>query len=112
MAREVLSDMQDLANEAQAGPWFVAMEIDGIRAGRQTVVQADGPGKGLGARRRRVVTVDQTRSHWDETAEANAQFIANARTDVPMLVAALLAILDLDDPSINYIIDRKLTGEL
>ncbi|MFF4026956.1 hypothetical protein ACFYY5_29310 [Nocardia elegans] len=54
---------------ATYGPWEIVEEIDGVRAGRLTVVKA-----GDGAERRRVVTVDQTRPH-HEPAEANIELI-------------------------------------
>jgi hypothetical protein len=60
------------------GPWQTRMEIDGYRAGRETVVWAHN---------KRVFTVDQTRMHWDLAAEANAAFTAGAREWVPQLLA-------------------------
>lgn len=74
-------DLEEIRSRAEAAttpPWVVASEIDGFRAGRETVVKADG---------RRVVTVDQTRPHYDSEAEANVAFIASARSDVPVLIA-------------------------
>lgn len=59
-------------------PWVVATEIDGVRAGRDTVVKSDG---------KRVFTVDQTRPHHDKTAEANVAFTAAAPETVLALVA-------------------------
>ena len=58
-------------------PWTVATEIDGVRAGRNTVVKSDG---------KRVFTVDQTRPHHNTTAEANVAFTAAAPETVLALV--------------------------
>jgi hypothetical protein len=58
-------------------PWTVATEIDGHRAGRNTVVKSDG---------KRVFTVDQTRPHHDTTAEANVAFAAAAPETILALV--------------------------
>jgi hypothetical protein len=60
------------------GPWEARTEIDGWRAGRDTVVWAHD---------KRVLTVGQTRPHHDHEAEANAAFTAAARTLVPSLLA-------------------------
>jgi hypothetical protein len=60
------------------GPWEARTEIDGWRAGRDTVVWAHD---------KRVLTVAQTRQHHDREAEANAAFAAAARTLVPSLLA-------------------------
>lgn len=87
-----LAEIQARAEKATDGPWLVGEEVDGVRAGRRTVIFADG----ALAVRRRVVTVDQTRPH-HEPAERNIEFIAHARTDVPALVAALRAVLEACD---------------
>ncbi|MBB3752692.1 hypothetical protein FHT44_005204 [Mycolicibacterium sp. BK634] len=99
-----MSDIQTLLQRAKdslagttPGPWDVAEEIDGMRAGRRTVVKATIETSNPYTRTRRVVTVDQTRPHWDEgdrtpelgSAEANVAFIAEARTLIPELVEAL-----------------------
>lgn len=56
-----------LVAQTTDGPWVTTREIDGYRADRWTVVKAGG---------KRVVTVDQTRVHWDSAAEANVAYIA------------------------------------
>lgn len=73
-----LSQIKAALDGVTPGPWDAAMEIDGWRAGRRTVVKAYG---------KRVTTVGQTRMHWSEAAEANTVFIALARTAVPELIA-------------------------
>lgn len=62
------------------GPWEVGREMDGWRAGRLTVVRAGG---------RRVFTVDQTRPHHDDRAEANVEFAVKAHRDMPLLLDEL-----------------------
>lgn len=72
------------ASEATEGPWYTAVENDGVRSGRRTVVKMLG---------RRVVTVDQTRTHWDDEhglAEANVRYIATMHPEVGKSVAAIL----------------------
>lgn len=72
-----LDAIEDRLDVTTPGPWRVGIEIDGCRTGRRTVVKARGV---------RVVTVGQIRSHHDQQAEANVDFIAHARHDVPSLV--------------------------
>jgi len=57
--------------------WITRHEIDGMHAGKRTVVASGN---------RRVVTVDQTRRHHTDKAEANVRFIADAHADVPWLL--------------------------
>lgn len=64
------------------GPWMVDVEVDGVLAGRSTVVRSPSG--------QRVVTVDQTRAHDQEHAEANVAFIAAARTMFPALERKML----------------------
>jgi acetolactate synthase regulatory subunit len=59
------------------GPWEAGREMDGWRAGRLTVVRAGG---------KRVFTVDQTRPHHDDRAEANIEFAVRAHRDMPLLL--------------------------
>lgn len=63
---------------ATPGTWAPARELDGWRVGRLTVVKAGG---------RRVFTVDQTRPHHDDRAEANVEFAVRAHADMPKLIA-------------------------
>lgn len=84
--------MTDVIERARAalkgitpGPWTRGREIDGVNAGRWTVVFA--PFDGAGSVAKRVVTVDQTRKHHTAAAEANIAFIA----DAPGLVRELVA---------------------
>lgn len=80
-----LAELRELAEAATPGPWFVAPEIDGWRAGRPTVVKATVNNPNLIATRR-IVTVGQTRRHWDTKAEANVALIAAARMAIPELL--------------------------
>lgn len=95
--REELAAIAGRAEAATAAPWWVTEEVDGVRAGRYTVVRAE-VDRSPNSRALRIVTVDQTRPHHDADAEANVAFIAAARTDVPRLVGALTTILDLHVP--------------
>ena len=61
------------------GDWDVYTEIDGVLAGRNTVVRV------LGGHR--IVTVGQTRRHDTVHAEANIEFIAHAPDDIRALLA-------------------------
>ena len=94
-----MSDALDRARAALIGttdgPWEVGEEIDGWRAGRRTVVRHTDRSTARPSTKR-IVTVDQTRPHWDgcapdgaNCAEANVAFIAAARTLVPELIAEI-----------------------
>lgn len=65
--------LEKRAGEATGGPWNTKAELDGMLAGRATVVHA---------RARRVVTVGQTRTHHYDAAEANAAYIATMHPEV------------------------------
>lgn len=64
--------------KATQEPWIVSTEIDGVLAGRRTVVMAG---------HSRVVTVGQTRTHHRPQAEANIELIAHAPDDLLALCA-------------------------
>jgi hypothetical protein len=72
--------------KATPGDWWVVEEVDGVYAGRMTVVRANG--------NKRIVTVDQTRPHDSEHAEANVEAIAHAPTDIQALLAVAVAARD------------------
>lgn len=89
-----LNDIVGRARRALEGttpaPWVVTEEVDGVRAGRKTVIRADDPDLySTQWCRKRVVTVDQTRPHHDKKAEANIAFIAEARTLIPEMIAEI-----------------------
>lgn len=104
-----MSDVKGRAREALAGitpgPWEVADEIDGVRAGRPTVVKATHSDGYFAGRKSRVVTVDQTRSHFGDRRtekgqdEANVAFIAAA----PALVADLLSLVEEQERQLQAI---------
>lgn len=101
-----MSDVKGRAREALTGitpgPWEVADEIDGVRAGRPTVVKATHSDGYFAGRKSRVVTVDQTRRHFGDGRtergqdEANVAFIAAA----PSLVADLLSLVEEQEAQI------------
>jgi len=82
-ARDELDQIRQRAEDATDGPWF----IDSIESGEHAVfVSEDSDELGWGGSR-----VAQG------VTGTNAEFIAASRTDVPCLVAALTAVLDLAD---------------
>ena len=82
-ARDELDQIRQRAGRATDGPWF----IDSIESGEHAVfVSEDSDELGWGGSR-----VAQG------VTGTNAEFIAAARSDVPCLVAALTAALDLAD---------------
>ncbi|AXF51646.1 hypothetical protein CONSTELLA_156 [Mycobacterium phage Constella] len=90
---ELISRAEQSLEGVTEGPWEVAEEIDGWRAGRPTVIRARNPNPGW--EYLRVVTVGQTRPHFGTMRgtkgqdEANVAFIAAARSLVPELLEAL-----------------------
>ncbi|AIY32515.1 hypothetical protein PBI_LUCKY2013_154 [Mycobacterium phage Lucky2013] len=93
MTDELISRAEQSLEGVTEGPWEVAEEIDGWRAGRPTVIRARNPNPGW--EYLRVVTVGQTRPHFGTMRgtkgqdEANVAFIAAARSLVPELLEAL-----------------------
>lgn len=81
--RDLITEGRALLAAATPAPWDVADEIDGVRAGRPTVVKAT-----KGDRRHRVVTVSQTRHH-HEPAEPNVALIVWMRNNLPALLDEL-----------------------
>lgn len=73
-----LAAIEARANAAAEGPWDVGAERDGVYGGRRTVVRDSSL--------LRIVSVGQTRLHDNLGAEANVEFIAHAREDVPWLI--------------------------
>lgn len=91
--RETLARIRKQANAATEGPWeadpFTWKPGHPVPPSEWLGIEATGPVKGEVAR---------IRLNDDEAdADADAEFIAAARTDVPRLVAALDAVLDLAD---------------
>ncbi|AEK09611.1 hypothetical protein LITTLEE_166 [Mycobacterium phage LittleE] len=93
MTDELISRAEQSLGGVTEGPWEVAEEIDGWRAGRPTVIRARNPNPGW--EYLRVVSVGQTRPHFGRMRgtegqdEANVAFIATARSLVPELLEAL-----------------------
>lgn len=83
--RARLDEDEQVARAATPGPWTQDEEVDGWRAGRQTVVRAD---------RFRVVTVDQTRQHHPAGEENVAHIARHDPARVLADVAAKRALLD------------------
>jgi len=101
MTPEQLNAIKERASKATVGPWVTAEEIDGVYSGMKTVVRSTDPPSRWSSR---IVSVGQTRRHVKEDAENNAEFIAQARQDIPALIAeverlksALSEIADIDD---------------
>lgn len=86
MTNEELRQIRERAEKATAGPWEVGAEVDGVYAGMNTVVRATKPHTRWATR---IVSVGQTRKHIKEDSEANAEFIAHAREDIPKLLAEI-----------------------
>jgi hypothetical protein len=82
---DLIAEGRKLLEAATEGPWEVVEEIDGMRAGRKTVIKAGATEHGI---RKRIVTVDQTRMH-HEPAEANVELIAWAVNNLPLLLEEL-----------------------
>lgn len=97
MSAELIAEARALLAQATPPPWRVADEIDGMRAGRPTVVEADDPGGTSFFRKLRVVTVDQTRPHFGSMKgqrgqdEKNVALIAAAPDLIQRLADALEA---------------------
>lgn len=72
-----IDEMRALLDSTTEGPWVVAYEVDGVMAGKKSVVRSG---------QKRVFSVDQTRPHHRDKAEANAAFAAKARDIVPELL--------------------------
>lgn len=93
--------VRELAAKATPGPWRAAEEIDGLRAGRLTTVKAPNPHLCRQPAWTRVVTVGQTRPHFDDgkgLAEANVAWIAAMGPPIAEPLAAWLeATADLLD---------------
>lgn len=83
-AREFLAAVQQRAAAATSGPWMKDPDEPSI------VLKPDAPGGWDGTA---IATVQ--RDDYGLVEEANTEFIAASRTDVPRLVAALTAALDL-----------------
>ena len=85
-----LDEIQARANAATDGPWWTEFWLDDLswREGHYSVLaKKDDP----------VRIVDPSWETSEEQTKADAEFIAHARSDVPDLVGALQAVLDLCD---------------
>jgi len=85
-ARDYLAAVQQRADAATDGPWMKDPDEPSI------VLKPDAPGGWDGTA---IATVQ--RDDYGLVEEANTEFIAASRTDVPRLVAALTAALDESD---------------
>lgn len=94
-----LDEIRKRLSKATPGPWVIHPEVDGVYADRRTVVWTDAPVEQFGARR--IVSVGQTRQH-REPVEANVEFIANARRDIPLLVSVVESILKLHQEEVLF----------
>lgn len=70
------------------GKWYVAEEVDGVYAGKRTVVKYDNE-SGDTNYRSRIVTVGQTRPHEWKNADNNVKFIAHAPDDMRLLMSII-----------------------
>lgn len=84
MTDEQLAAIKERAEKASAGE--IDEEIDGVYSGKNTVVRTVNPSSRYSSR---IVSVGQTRRHVKEGAEQNVEFIANARQDIPLLIAEI-----------------------
>src|SRR6185503_981502 len=88
--RQLLAEIQQRADDATPAPWKA--EYDGGLGERLDIVYVLGP-------HRELLAVTQTMENASEgTPFEDAAFIADARSSVPRLVAALTAVLDLHPP--------------
>ncbi|MDZ4233744.1 MAG: hypothetical protein U1C73_08265 [Dietzia sp.] len=96
-ATDRLDEIQARADEATDGPWEARHRADLDWLSRSPAVDSDGhePGSSVGL----ADAVDPLwGSLWpSRNANADAEFIAHARTDVPELIYALRAVLDVLD---------------
>lgn len=78
-------EIRDRLAAVTPGPWVVGEEVDGVYAGRRTVVRYMPPDRYS----TRIVSIGQTRGHDSQHAEANIEFIANAPADISWLLAEI-----------------------
>lgn len=89
--REVLAEIQAVADAATPGPWLVSNVNEGMREFGAFWEVANDAYYNPSADE----DVPWLAVHLDTGIEQDARFIAAARTDVPRLVAALTAVLDM-----------------
>lgn len=79
--RQATTILASLDTVATPGPWRVAAEIDGMHFGRNTVLKA-ASSMNVPDARRRIVSLGQTRQHFDEpgVAEANIALVSVLRS--------------------------------
>lgn len=92
--RQRLAEISARADAATAGPWRA--EQDGGLGQRLDIVYVLGPDRALLATTQTMEVASEGRPHYD------AAFIASARQEVPRLVAALTAVLDMHKPVRRY----------
>lgn len=86
--RQAAHLMRERANAATPGPWEVGTEVDGVYAGKRTVVRTP---------KTRLMTLDQTRPHDWKHGEANAEHIAAWHPAVALAVAGWLWAVAIDE---------------
>jgi hypothetical protein len=84
LTQEQIEEIRKRAETTTPGPWEVGAEVDGMYSGLNTVVRTTNPPTEWTSR---IVSVGQTRRHIKGDAENNVAFIANARQDIPALLA-------------------------
>ena len=84
-----LNEIEARANAATEGPWEAKSETPTMAGAVWNLRITGKPG------------IRMNVTEWQHGME-NAEFIAHARTDVPALVAALRAVLDLHIPDYTY----------
>lgn len=90
MIRRAAHILQEAVRTSTNKPrWFAANEIDGIYAGKKTVVRADTTYEPRWSPRR-IASVGQTRPHIGANAEANIVYIALVDPTVGNALAGLL----------------------
>lgn len=81
----ILDEIQARANAATEGPWAVEVDAEGFD-GASVLIDDSGWGTAY---------ICQGLHQGESEGVADAEFIAHAREDVPKLVAALRAVIDL-----------------
>lgn len=94
LTQEQIEDIRKRAEAATPGPWEIGKEVDGMYSGLNTVVRTTNPPTKWASR---IVSVGQTRRHVKGDAENNVAFIANARQDIPELLAHIAELYKIID---------------
>lgn len=95
--RAWLAEVQERASKATAGPW-TPMEFDDDPHDWGVAILGGGE---MGTMDAHLTAYTMTMNDVEQT-EADAEFIAHARTEHPAMAAALTAVLDLHKPTPGY----------